>query len=152
VIEAVLDANVIASGVLGLRSPTRTPGLVLRGWRQRRFQLFTSEHLIDEVRRTLNKPFFARRMEPDEVAATLTSLRDDAVLVPVVVVDHGVATHPEDDIVLATAVTAGVDDLVTGDGQPLGLGAYRSVAVVSPRVFLALLDGSEQREDGEDRG
>lgn len=151
-IEAVFDANVISSGVLGLKSPTSIPGILFRGWRRKRLRLYTSEHLVAEVRRTLDKPFFAARLEPDLVAATLASLREDAVLVPVVIVDHGVATHPEDDIVLATAVAADADYLVTGDRQLLKLGGYRGVAIVSPKDFLALLNEAERREAGDDRG
>ena len=48
----------------------------------------------------------------------------------------GVATHPEDDLVLATAVSAQADYLVTRDRQLLKLGSYQGVAIVSPTEFL----------------
>lgn len=37
---------------------------------------------------------------------------------------QGVATHPEDDLLLATALNGGVQSLVTGDHGLLWLGAY----------------------------
>jgi predicted nucleic acid-binding protein len=46
---------------------------------------------------------------------------------PISVEVVGVATHPEDDVILATAVSADVDYLVTGDVQLQRLRAYRGV-------------------------
>jgi predicted nucleic acid-binding protein len=44
-----------------------------------------------------------------------------------------------DDLILATALSAQADYLVTGDSQLQGLGAYRGVAIISPREFLSRL-------------
>jgi uncharacterized protein len=51
-----------------------------------------------------------------------------------------VATHPEDDLVLAAAVSAEAGYLVTGDRQLQQLGRFRGVDIVSPRAFLAILE------------
>jgi predicted nucleic acid-binding protein len=48
-------------------------------------------------------------------------------------------THPEDDLILATAVSAQADYLVTGDNALLGLGAFQDVMTLSSRAFLDLL-------------
>lgn len=48
--------------------------------------------------------------------------------------------------VLATAVSARVDYLATGDKQLLKLGQYQGVVILSPRDFLARL---EQQDDDE---
>ena len=53
------------------------------------------------------------------------------------------ATHPQDDLVLAAAVSAGADYLVTGDRKLLSLGRYLGVTIVSPRTFLTLLEQGE---------
>ncbi len=58
------------------------------------------------------------------------------------------ATHPEDDLVLATAVSAAADYLVTGDKQLQRLGGYHGVAIVSPRDFLALLQQQDESAQG----
>ena len=58
---------------------------------------------------------------------------------------RGVATHPEDDLVLATAVSGQVDYLVTGDRQILRLGMYEGVTIISPAAFLDILHA--QREE-----
>ena len=68
-------------------------------------------------------------------------------MVPLTVQVAGVATHPEDDLILATAVSSGADYLVTGDRRLRAVGAYADVAILSPREFLTLLasDSDEQR-------
>ncbi len=51
----------------------------------------------------------------------------------------GVAADPDDDMVIATAISSDVDYLVTGDKGLLDVGEQRGVQIVSPRRFLALL-------------
>lgn len=51
----------------------------------------------------------------------------------------GVATHPEDDLVLATALSGSAEVLVTGDKQLIRLGRIEQVAIMSPREFLTML-------------
>jgi predicted nucleic acid-binding protein len=52
----------------------------------------------------------------------------------------GVATHPEDDLVLATALSAGADYLVTGDRRfRTRVPHYQGVTLVSPAEFLAII-------------
>ena len=53
---------------------------------------------------------------------------------------RGVATHPEDDYILATAVSGSADYLVTADAQLLKLGVFQDVQIVTPAAFLNILD------------
>jgi predicted nucleic acid-binding protein len=98
-----------------------------------------SDHILEEIRRTLAKPYFSRHLTPDDQAAGVELFREDATVTPITVVVGGVATHPEDDLVLATAVSGNVDYLVTRDRQLLRLGTYQGVRIVSTGDFLALL-------------
>lgn len=52
---------------------------------------------------------------------------------------HELFSNPEDDVVLATAVSAHADYLVTGDRQLLRLGAFEGVALISPAGFVEVL-------------
>jgi predicted nucleic acid-binding protein len=67
--------------------------------------------------------------------------RQEAIIVPITVDIHGIASHPEDDLVLATAISASADYLVTGDALLLSLGFFRDVQISSPRQFLDQLSG-----------
>jgi predicted nucleic acid-binding protein len=99
-----------------------------------------SGHILDELRRTLATPYFSRTLSAQDQAEALELLATDAILIPLTIQVVGVATHPEGDLILATAVSAGADYLVTGDSKLQNLGSYQGVTIVSPREFLELLD------------
>ncbi len=136
-IEALVDSNVILSGFLRKSSP---PGQVLQAWRQERFVMLTSEAILDEVRRNLGNDFFHEQMTRAEMDDNLALLQNEATLVVPTILVQGVATHPEDDLILSAAVSAGADYLVTGDRQLLALGEYGGIPIVSPRSFLDILN------------
>jgi putative PIN family toxin of toxin-antitoxin system len=139
-IRAVLDANVLVSGIVGFLVPASTPGELLRLWRDGAFVLIVSEPILSEVGRTLSKPYFRRRLTDEQVAAALRLLREEATQQPITVSVSGVATQPEDDLILATAASAQADYLVSGDDKLQRLGAFQGVTILSPRAFLQLLD------------
>lgn len=141
-ISVVLDANVIVSGVLGLERAESTPGAIWRRWRQREFAMIVSTALIAEVERALRNPYFIARVSPELSAQAVASLRIDAIQMAITVEVSGVATHPEDDLVLAAAVSAAADYLVTGDKQLQKLGSFEGVSIVAPRDFLTIIERS----------
>jgi predicted nucleic acid-binding protein len=50
---------------------------------------------------------------------------------------------PDDDVILACAVTAGVEVLVSGDHRHLlPLGVYRDIRIITPQALLAALADS----------
>lgn len=138
-IGAVLDSNVLLSAAVGYRAPRSTPGALLRMWRAGAFDLITSGSILAEVERALGKPYFMRRVTPTQ-GKRLVSLfkRRGSVVEPAIQV-VGVASHPEDDLVLATALSGHAQYLVTGDRALQALRTYESVTIVSPRAFLAIL-------------
>lgn len=135
-ITAVLDTNVLASG---FASHTGTPGQILVLWTYGAFDLIVAEPILLELAHTFQSPYFQRRLTPKQIAADLALLRREATVTPVTVAVHRVATHPEDDVVLATAVSGQAEYLVTGDKPLQNLGTYQGVTILSPRAFLDLL-------------
>lgn len=105
---------------------------------ERRFTVLSSEQVLDEVERALARPFFARRVAPADRADYIALLRSEVLLVRPGTSVHGVATHPEDDLVLAAALDGGARYLVTGDQGLRDLGRFREVEIVSPREFAEL--------------
>jgi uncharacterized protein len=113
---------------------------MLRSWILGSFELLISAHIQNEVEHTLSKPYFLTQVEPDVHRSILDALRAKATRVTITSPVSGVASHPEDDLVLATAVSAAADYLVTGDKQLRRLGAFQGVPIVSPGEFLARID------------
>ncbi len=139
-IRAVLDTNVLASGVLGLSRGVSTPTRLLHAWRAGRFELIVSDYIIDELRRTLGQPYFSSRVSPEEQARFLSLLVRVAERVVIRRRVTGVATHPEDDPILATALSAQADYLVTGDRSLRErIPSFRGIPLVSPAEFLHVL-------------
>lgn len=131
--DVVLDTNVIVAGVA---SPDGPPGQLLRHWERGAFRLLLSEPIYAEVARALTRPYFRRRLTPGQIASVLVSLNEQAMRVSLVSHVHGAASHPEDDLVLATALDGHADALITGDKDLLALGHFRGIAILDPRAFL----------------
>lgn len=139
-IRVVLDTNVLASGFVGFANTERAPSRLLRLWREDRFALVISADIVTELLNTFSSPYFRQRLSPEQIAEAQHLLREEATTTPITAQVSGVATHPEDDLVLATAVSAQVDYVVTGDKRILQLGEYQGVHMLSPREFLDLLE------------
>jgi putative PIN family toxin of toxin-antitoxin system len=128
----VLDTNVLLSGLLGDGGP---PAQILDAWRARRFRLVTSREQIDEFRRAANypklKPYLPRRA----VGGIINQLRAAEVMLKRLR-RAGDSPDPGDDYLLAMAIAAGADYLVTGDAALQALKRIGTARIVSPRLFL----------------
>jgi len=103
---------------------------------ERRFTVISSDRILEEVERALAKPYFARCAPIADRRANVELLRREAAVVTPRTPVRGVATHPEDDQVLAAALDGGADYLVTGDRSLLGLGSFRGIPIVSASEFV----------------
>lgn len=143
-IASAIDTNALASGFVR-RNLSSPPVLILDAWLQQLFVLVTSEHILTELARTFSKPYFAQHIFPKQAQASLALVRARAAITPLTETVRGVATQPEDDLVLATALSGQAGHLVTGDRKLQQLGAYRGVIILSSRAFLDWL----QTQDAE---
>lgn len=140
-ITAVLDTNVLVSGLIGQRRRPRTPpAALIAAWRSGRFELVLSADILTEVERTLQKPYFSHRITANQRLRLLRLLRRRGRVVRLGARVSGVASHPADDLILSTAVSARADYLVTGDGPLQDLGSIRDVRIVSPRDFWNVIE------------
>lgn len=143
-IVAVLDTNVLVSAFPAFRG---VPAALIDAWRQEAFDLVVSEHILTELSETWRDRYWRSRFSPAESAEAITLLRRAARVVPPTADVAGIATHPEDDLILATAVSAKASYLVTGDRRLRAVGDFQGVTILTPREFLALLapDSDDRR-------
>lgn len=139
-IVAVLDTNVLASGFAGLARRDSTPGELVRRWHGKAFTLVVSEPILVELARVFRTPYFTRRLSAAEIEAGFARLRTESIIQPLTVHVAGIAAHAQDDVILATALSAQARHLVTGDKPLLERGAYGSTLLFSPRQFLDVLN------------
>lgn len=137
-IHATLDTNVLAPGIAGAGSASNR---LFRLWRDDAFTLIISRHILDEPQRALQDPYFAARVPGAEVDEAMRQLTANATVVELSVEVQGVATHPEDDLVLATAISGEASVLCTRDKQLLKLRAFEGIEILSPGEFLDRIAG-----------
>ncbi len=136
--RAVLDTNVVVSGLLIAHG---RPAAILASWRERRFQLITSEPLLRELASVLSRPSLNRRIgRSDEDVATF--LADFARAAVVVEPGERLAVVPDeaDNRVIEAAITGAADYVVSGDQGLLALNAYRQIPIVRASRFAAILE------------
>lgn len=140
-VKALLDTNVLVSGLASFKHLNRTPAQLLHAWRAGLFELYISEHILIELRATLNKSYFKSKLTPEDIEEAIVLLSEECIIIEVAAFVKGMATHPEDDLVLAAAVSGKVDYLVTGDGALLRKvgNSYKGVTLISPNDFLEVL-------------
>ncbi len=87
-------------------------------------------------------------MSRSQVDRAIELLEQKAEFASITINVGGVASHPEDDLVLAAAASARVDYLVTGDRMLLKLRTFEGVIILGPRDIHKVLDrsGSPQSE------
>jgi putative PIN family toxin of toxin-antitoxin system len=135
--KAVLDSSVLVSAFL-------TPhGSVVRLLRQpaiSRYQLCLSEFILTETAEVLLRKSKLRALKnyPDtavhDFIRWLITQAQMAAKLPALRV---VTNDPKDDPIIATAVAASADYIVTGDrAHLLPIGEYQGIRIVSPRQFL----------------
>ena len=127
-IRAVLDTNVLASGFVEFATAERAPARLLRHWREQRFALVVSAQILTELLNTFADPYFRRQLTLEQISAARLLLQEEAIWTTHTVRMSGVATHPEDDQILAAAVSA------------------QGVRMISPRAFLDLLEATGGNE------
>jgi putative PIN family toxin of toxin-antitoxin system len=117
--RVVLDANTLASGAI---TTTGTLASIIDAWRNGKYTVIVSEPILLELERTLQKPYFQQRLTNEQSSRFIVLLRKRAIISPITISVRGVATHPEDDLILATALSAKANYLVTGDAKLQKLG------------------------------
>ena len=139
--RVVLDTNTLVSALL---SPHGPPRRLLDDARAQVFELCSSPVLMAELLDVVSREKFAQRL----AAAGLTPLgivgeiRRLATMATPTDVPRVVADDADDDHVLACALAAQADLIVSGDKHLLKLGGqYQGIAIVTPAQAVQLVGG-----------
>lgn len=132
---AVVDTNVLLSA---LHSHGGPPAQVLDGWRAGRFRLATSSEQIEEFKRAANYPKLRLYLPRRAIGRVVNQLRKAEVLLERLR-RVGESPDPGDDYLLAMALAAGADYLVTGDKALPRVKRVATTRIVTPRRFTATL-------------
>ena len=133
----VIDTNIIVSGFLWNGAPARLIAFVVG----QGISVCTSDALLDELEETLTKPKLAKPLAlahqtPNALRGMYQQM---CTLVEPEPLPNPIAPDPDDDWVIATAIAAKADLIVTGDKPFLSVGEAAGVRIVTVAQALALL-------------
>jgi putative PIN family toxin of toxin-antitoxin system len=138
--RAVVDTNIVVSAFLWGGSP-RT---ILDAARRGTLTLFTSAALIAELEDVLSRAKFAKRIA--DAGSSVDELLGDylalAQLVRPAAHPPAVTRDPDDDHVIACALAADAEVIVSSDDDLLTLGRYRDIAILSIAQMLRQLSAT----------
>ena len=133
--KLVVDTNAIISGLLWQGLPARLVSAALSGQNK----LFLSLPLLLELRETLQHPKFAQRLAgkgetPESLMIRFRAACHEAL--PARIIPPAELRDPDDIHVLACAVAAGADIIVTGDKDLLALKTFEGIPILNVREAL----------------
>ena len=131
---AVLDASVLISGFLTNGPPRAILDLAEHG----HFRIVLSAVILEETRSSLSKPKLleAYRHIPEAIRDFCECMAEAALLVEGDPAFVSPCRDPNDHHVIATAIAAAAQVIVTGDSDLLDLRQYGAIRIVTPRQFL----------------
>lgn len=132
--RVVLDTNVVASALLWGGTPERL--IDLAG--DASLECFTSEALIAELAGILGRAKFAAKLRQKNLSAAeiVARYREIAETVEAAPIEEARLRDPDDAAVLACALAARADAIVSGDDDLHALGTYQGIPVLSPADCL----------------
>jgi putative PIN family toxin of toxin-antitoxin system len=136
-VRIVLDANAVPSALLWRGTPYRLLEAIRQ---QQHIQLVSSAALVEELAVVLTKRLAAINRTAREVLADYLEAIE---LVEPVSVPRVVPADPDDDHVIAAAVTANAELIVSGDSDLLSLGSFEGIRIVTAAVAGERIGGSQ---------
>ena len=134
----VLDTNVLISAFGWGGIPEQVLAAGLSG----RFELCTSSALLVELERVLAYPAVARAIERRKIfgAEFARMYRRSAMVIETAALPRPVSRDPDDDHVLACALSARADYLVSGDDDLLSLAIFEGIEIVNATTILKMIN------------
>ena len=134
----VLDTNTVISGLLWQGS---IPSNLIDTAETGQIEVFTSVPLLTELQSVLTRDKFTKQLDKRKVSvrdlfdgyATLARLVTPAPIPPTILRD------PTDDAVLACAIAAQADLIISGDGDLHDIGTYRGIRIATARQALQII-------------
>ena len=143
-LHVVLDSVVAVSAFL-------TEGLTadLVSQCQENINLYTATEILQEIRYVLlEKPHIRNRYtySSEKVETFIDYLKDISIIVAQLPEIRVIERDPKDDMIIACAVAASADYIISRDRDLLDLGNYQQIQIVTPEHFMRILRSGEDTQ------
>ncbi|MDO8512256.1 MAG: putative toxin-antitoxin system toxin component, PIN family [bacterium] len=126
--KLVLDTNVLIDGI---KDENSAAWQIINAVFERKVELYVSHPVVREYRRILQ-----REISDPAYSERVLGLLDLAIKIDVHNIQRLVVDDPEDDKVIATALTAGADALISEDKHLLDLDKQYDLRIMKPKEYL----------------
>lgn len=129
----VADTNVLVSSIFWSGNPYK---IVQKGVNQD-IIIFTSNDIINELKRVLKRDFHLEQQEIDDIVDSLMlflHLTETSEKINVIKEDE------KDNIILECAVSCNAGYIVSGDSHLLDLKEYKSIKILCAKKFLEMIE------------
>ena len=132
----VLDTNQHISAII---QPNGHPAQILRLWRAGVIELAISPLILEEFEIVVYRPRIQQKynLSDEDIAEYLGMLREFAIMVSGSITVNAVPDDPDDNIIIACALEAKVDLIISGDNHLLAPGSYQGIPIVKAADFLS---------------
>lgn len=134
--RVVLDTNQYISAII---RPNGNPAQILQLWHLRLIELAISPAMLEEFQRVACRPRIQQKynLSDEDIDEYLELLREFAIVVPGSITVNAVPDDPDDNIIIACALEAEADLIISGDKHLLTLGSYQGIPIVKAADFLS---------------
>ena len=141
--RAVIDTNVLVSGLFW----SGPPHVLLHRVRNGVVTLLSSPALFAELTEVIGRRKFKSVLARSATSpdAVLAELRELSELLDPPPLPGRASQDADDDVVLALAIAARADLIISGDDDLLVLGTYEGIPIMTPAQAIAFLGDEEQR-------
>ncbi len=140
--RTVLDTNVLVSGTIVHHG---FPARILASAASGRIRLVVSPYLLAEYLAVVQRPHIAKKYTNlrDRLDIIRRFIQANAISVSPSPINPVIPDDPEDDAILACALEAEAQYIVSGDEHLLQLGKFHGIKILSPRDFVVNVLGEK---------
>lgn len=139
--RAVIDVNVLVSGLFWHGAPHN----LIERVREGTLLLISSPALLAELAEVLERPTFDHILQRSNTSLerSLAEIQTLAEVIAPPPLQKPLCRDPDDDELLALAVAARADLIISGDADLLDLCNYEGIPIVTPIQALSRIEGQK---------
>ena len=143
-IRVVIDTNILISGLF---AKSGSIAELMELWIDGRFELATSQEILDELYRVFHKPSIQKHFKPseDEIVEYIDTVKERAIITPSIYKTDRIKRDSSDNKFLACAVEARADLIVSGDKHLKEVKEFHGIKIVDAKIFVEKIKRGQEK-------